>query len=62
MNAEKRQVILSAARHEYSDYSAIHLRSEYNRKKMLGDFTVCGYVLTEGEMLAVFGVLEDERR
>ena len=62
MNADERQAVLSAARHEYSDYSAVHIRSEYNRRKMLGDFMVCGYVLTKGEMTALFRMLEDERK
>jgi len=61
MDAEKRQAVLLAARHEYSAYSVTHLRSERERKRLLDDFDVCGYTLTEGEVVALFDILIKER-
>lgn len=61
MDAEKRQLVLAAARHEFSDYSITHLESERERKILLDEYDVGGYVLSKGEILALFEMLIKER-
>ena len=57
MTSEKRDVILAMARHEFSEDSIYQLKANYQQKLMLEDYSMYGYTLTKGELLALFETL-----
>jgi len=62
MTNKERENVLAMARHEYSDYSIDKLRAEFKRKLLLKELDMFGYVLTPGELTALFQILIEERK
>lgn len=62
MTPDQRQEVLAMARIEFGHRPISWLIFEKNRKKLLDERHIFGYILSEGEMLALFETLIQERR